>query len=252
MCNAFSCLIHKNKTVTWKFGVDSHEDLIRIANYVDDKYDPDFARVEISPTDGDYLNPDSKYVFKLDEGRQPSWWSVSYENKCWDEQEKWLSKLNKILIRKKIVHPFKISPPEITDEHIKLLKEWYSVGGLACCSVADSVFYSVGESVSDSVGDLIFESVGESIVNAVGESVRGSGCLSIWSAIKAYYGSFFSLPRESWKYTSDIKTDEYPFISLVKLWELGLVPSFFDKVCRLHGGKDAKVLFEITKEELNV
>jgi len=39
-------------------------------------------------------------------------------------------------------------------------------------------------------------------------------------------------------------------MSLVKLWEMGLVPSFDGKVWRLHGGKNAKVLFEISRKEL--
>jgi len=52
------------------------------------------------------------------------------------------------------------------------------------------------------------------------------------------------LPRKDWKYTEKIKTDQYPFLSVVKLWGLGLVPSFVGKKWRMHGGKDAKVLWE--------
>ena len=202
MCKAFSCLIHRNKKVTWKFGVDSHEDLIKIAGYNDDKDDPVFARVEISPQNGDYLDPEVPYIFKLDEKRTPSWWSDSYENKCWDAQEKWLAKLNTILIRKQIVPPFQIKPPKITDEHITLLREW--------------------------------------------QSVRQS----VWESTLAYNGSFFILPRNEWKYTEKIKTDEYPFLPLVKLWEQGLVPSFDGETWRLHGERDAKILYEITEQDL--
>ena len=211
MCKAFSCLIHKNKKVTWKFGIDSHEDLITLAGYKDDKseaHELQFARVEIAPKNGNYLDPEVPYIFKLDEVQKPSWWSNSYDNKCWDAQEQWLKRLNSILVRKQIIHPFQIKPPEITEEHIRLVKEW------------DSVRDSVGASVRDSVWD------------------------SVWASVGAYTGTFFLLDRAAWKYTENIKTDEYPFLPLVKLWEQGLVPSFDGKTWRLHGGPKAEILWE--------
>ena len=55
MCKAFSCVIGRDKTVTWRFGTDSHEDLIEIAGYKDDTIDPEkieFCRIEISPKNG--------------------------------------------------------------------------------------------------------------------------------------------------------------------------------------------------------
>ena len=36
----------------------------------------------------------------------------------------------------------------------------------------------------------------------------------------------------------------------VKLWNRGLVPSFDGKIWRLHAGKKAKIVFEISKENL--
>ena len=109
-------------------------------------------------------------------------------------------------------NPLKIEPPVICQTHIKLLKNWASVWA--------SVWDSVWDSVRDSVGD------------------------SVWDSAWAYYGSFFILYRNDWKYTEKIKTDQYPFLSSVKLWEMGLVPSFDGEKWRLHGGKDAKVLWE--------
>ena len=244
MCKAFSCLIHKNKTVTWKFGVDSHEDLIALAGYKDDKSEAHellFARVEISPKEGDYLDPEVLYILKLDEEQKPSWWSDSYENKCWNAQEKWLAKLNSILVRKQIIHPFQIKPPvDITEEHIRLVREWASVGASVRDSVGDSLRDSVRDAVWDSVGDSVWDSVGDSVWASVGDSVWASVGDSVW----AYIGTFFLLPSDSWKYTRNIKTDEYPFLPLGKLWEQGLVPSFDGKKWRLHGGTDAKVLWE--------
>jgi hypothetical protein len=271
MCKAFSCIIHKNRKVTWKFGIDSHDDLIKIAGYNDDTSDAhelQFARVEIAPKTNNYLDPEIPYIFKLDESITPSWWSDSYENRCWDAQEQWLKKLNSILVRKQSIHPFQIAPPkEITEEHINLLKEWdsvrasvrasvgasvrasvrasvgASVRASVGASVGDSVGDSVGASVGASVGDSVWDSVRASVGASVGASVRASVRASVGASVGAYTGSFFILPRKDWKYTENIKTDEYPFLPLVKLWEQGLVPSFDGKVWRLHGGKDAEVLW---------
>uniref|UniRef100_A0A6M3KP24 Uncharacterized protein n=1 Tax=viral metagenome TaxID=1070528 RepID=A0A6M3KP24_9ZZZZ len=64
----------------------------------------------------------------------------------------------------------------------------------------------------------------------------------------AYTGSLFAI--DGWKYVDYtnplFKTGEYPFQSFVDLWKMGLVPSFDGKLWRLHGGKDAKVLWEGT------
>jgi len=196
MCKAFSCIIGKNKTVTWKFAVDSHETLIKEVGYKDTTIDPDlieFCRIEIAPKNGSYLEPD-KWVFRIDMDITPAWWTLAHKKACMKAHKEWLAQLDKILVRKPIVHPFKIKPPEITEEHLALLREWTSVRD------------------------------------------------SVW----AYYGSFFILSRNDWKYTEKIKTDQYPFLSVVKLWEMGLVSSYDGKKWRLHGGKDVRVLWEGT------
>ena len=211
MCNAFSCIIDREKNVTWRFGTDSHDALLKIAGLPDDTLDREkirFCRVEISPKNKDYLNPDG-WVFKIDMDITPAWWTLAHKKTCQQAHKVWMGQLYKILVRKAIVHPFKITPPKkITKKHNDLLKEW--------ASVRASVRASVGASVRASVGD------------------------SVW----AYCGSFFLLPRDTWKYTENIRTDEYPFLPLVKLWEMGLVPSFDGKLWRLHGGPDAKILWE--------
>jgi hypothetical protein len=211
MCKAFSCVIGRDKTVTWKFGTDSHEDLIKIAGYKDDTLDPDkieFCRIEISPKNGSYLEPD-KWVFKIDMDVTPAWWTLAHKRACEREHKKWKEQLDKVLVRKPIVNPFDITPPEkITDEHIQLVREW--------ASVRDSVRASVWASVWASVG----------------------------ASVVAYMGSFFILDRSEWKYTDRIKCDGYPFQPAVALWELGLVPSFDGRTWRLHGGPDGRVLWE--------
>ena len=147
MCRAFSCIIGRDKKVTWKFGTDSHESLIQIVGYKDNTLDPEkieFARIEISPKNGSYLEP-NKWVFKIDMDIIPAWWTLDHKKACDREFEKWKRQLYTILVQKAITHPFKgISPPdEITEAHIELLREW------------DSVVDSVGDSVGDSVWDSV-------------------------------------------------------------------------------------------------
>ena len=115
------------------------------------------------------------------------------------------------LIIKPIIHPFKDrNCTTVTKSDIAKLKKWDSVRDSVWASVGDSVWASVRASVWDSVGD------------------------SVW----AYISSFF-----------DVKYG-YDFSSNNKLWESGFIPSFDGKAWRLHSGKNAKIVFEITEEEL--
>jgi len=266
MCKAFSCLVGVDNKVTWKLGVDSHSELVTIAGYKDhtsDSAQMTFARVEITPDNNNYLYPDN-WTLRVDESIQPSWFGHKHKEQAFAAHKEWFAPLNKILIHKHIVHPFKIAPPEITDKHIALLKKWYSVvdsvGASVWDSVRDSVWKSVGTSVwvsvrasvGASVGDSVWASVWASVGNSVwasvrasvGASARASVGNSVWdsvvASVGAYAGSFFKHPR-----------GKYPLAPTVKLWEQGLVPSFDGTTWRLHGGEDAKVLFSITAEELN-
>ena len=252
MCKAFSCVIGRDKTVTWRFGTDSHEDLIRIAGYKDNTLDPEkieFCRIEISPKNRSYLDPD-EWVFKIDMDVTPSWWTLDHKKACLKEHKKWLKQLDNILVRKPIIHPFRdVAPPkEITDEHIRLLKEWASVRDSVWASVWDSVgesvWASVWDSVWDSVGASVWDSVWASVRDSVRDSVRASVRDSVWDSVRAYNGTFFIIPRSDWKYTENIPGEGYPFQPAVTLWELGLVPSFDGKKWRLHGGPDGRVLWE--------
>ncbi len=243
MCKAFSCVIGRDKTVTWRFGTDSHEDLIKIAGYKDDTLDPEkieFCRVEISPKNRSYLEPD-EWVCKIDMDVTPTWWTLDHKRACEREHKKWIKELDKVLVRKPIVNPFQITPPEkITDEHIQLVREWASVGASVGASVWDSVWASVGASVGDSVWDSVGDSVGDSVVDSFGASVWAS----VWDSVWAYNGTFFIIPRSDWKYTENIPGEGYPFQPAVTLWEMGLVPSFDGRTWRLHGGPDGRVLWE--------
>ena len=81
------------------------------------------------------------------------------------------------------------------------------------------------------------------------DSVRDSVWASVGDYAWAYAGTFFKLPRSAWEYTENIKTTGYPFQPAADLWEMGLAPSCDGKIWRLHGGPDAKILWEgeITK-----
>ena len=217
----------ENGSVVWRLGLDAHDELLKIAGLKDVTATPSeikFARVEISPANGNYLAPD-KWELKVDEKIKPSWWGPGYERAAWDAKDEWQKETDAILVRKPIVHPFKVKPPKkITEKHIDLLKSWASVRA----SVKANVWDSIGANVWDSVWDSVKASVWDSIV------------ASVWS----YVGSFFNLPRKVWKHTENIKCTGYPFQPAVDLWEMGLVPSFDGTTWRLHGGKKAKVLWE--------
>ena len=273
MCEAFSGLLHQERGVLWKMGIDSHSGLADEFGLKDDTDRKDgmvFARFEITPNNGDYLFPD-KWTFKLDEKLAPVWWNPGCEMLCWESHKEWVEELDKIIVRKKSVHPFKdVMPPQkITKKHIAKLKTWNSVRASVWDSVRASVGNSVGNSVRDSVGnsvwnsvwdsvrDSVRDSVGNSVWNSVwasvGNSVGDSVGNSVWASVRdsvgnsvgAYLSSFFSLPRSSWKYTDKIKRDtNNPFQPAIDLWEMGIVPSFDGEKWRLHGGKDGKVLWE--------
>jgi len=126
------------------------------------------------------------------------------------------------------IHPFKIIPPKkITEKHIALVRKWDSV--------RDSVWDSVRHSVWHSVGDSVWGSVGASVRHSVGNSV--------WDSVRGYIGCLFTSVVKNWRYI-DHRGGEYPFQSVVDLWQVGLVPSYDGKQWRLHGGEKASVLWE--------
>ncbi len=261
MCNAFSCIVKNNGDVLWGFGLDSHTDLMERFGIADiaiaDTSLLQFAKLEITPDNGNYLKPD-KWTLHIDEEIKPEWFTVEDEKAAFAAHKKWLHQLQKVLVVKEIINPFLIKPPKrITDQHLGLLKVWASVWD----SVKDSVWDSVKDSVWDSVKDSVWDSVGSSVWVSVKDSVKDSVGSSVWVSVKdsvwvsvkdsvwvsvkdsvwAYIGSFFKLRRSAWKYTDGIQTDGYPFQSAVDLWEMGLVPSYDGSVWRLHSGKNAKV-----------
>ena len=180
----------------------------------------------------------------------------------------------------KIENPLEADGVYVDNYHILLLQKWSSVRdsvrasvgdsvwGSVWCSVRDSVRASVGDSVMDSVrdsvggsvwfsvGDSVWFSVMDSAVASVMDSAVASVRDSVWASVRdsvwALVSSFFIIENNNWKYCDGINFEgcENPFQSCIDLWSLGLVPSFDGKKWRLHAGKDAKIVFEISKEDL--
>ena len=150
MCNAFSAIVTKNKKVYWKAGMDSHEELIK--KFKIDETVPkealksnkevakhlNFAKVEISPQNEDYLNPD-KWVYSVDEAIKPDWVIKEHEQKCQAAFKLWKKEVYTFNIKeaRKPIHPFKIKPPKITEKHLDLVKQWDSVGASVGAYVGD-------------------------------------------------------------------------------------------------------------------
>jgi hypothetical protein len=131
------------------------------------------------------------------------------------------------------IHPFKIEPPEIRTKQIELLRQWASVRDSAGDSVWASVWDSVRASVWASARASVWASVWDSAGASVWDSVRDSAGASVRDSVWAYIGSLF-LKIVTWKYCETIKISGYPFQSAVKLWKLGIVPSYDGTIWRLH------------------
>ena len=248
MCEAFSCLVTRGDKVYWKAGQDSHDEIISMFqaedhNLLDDKAPPlnTFARVEIVPPNENYLNTNfSEWKFKIDENIVPFFITGdgTYEELCRQALLEWTKEVYTFNISeaRNPIHPFKITAPIITKDHLCLLKQWDSV--------RDSVGNSVVNSVWNSVGDSVWNSVRNSVWNSVVNSVRDS----VW----VYMGSLF--PILEWKYIDYnnplFKKNIYPFQSAVDLWKQGLVSSFDGKLWRLHGGLEGKTLWKGTVDSI--
>ena len=139
------------------------------------------------------------------------------------------------LIIKPIINPLKDIKfeGEITDEIIELVKKWSKVRNLMDYSVRNSVGnlidYSVRNSVENVVGNSVWNSVWNSVGNSIGDSVEYSVVDFIWDSVGrsvyAYTTSFFNINYS------------YGFSSAIKLWNMGLVPSFDGETWRLHSYK---------------
>ena len=135
------------------------------------------------------------------------------------------------------INPLKMPKVNVlTSEHIKMLKQWASVGA----SVGDSVWDSVGDSVWDSVRASVGDSVGDSVRASVGDSVRAS----VWASVRDSVGA------SVWAYIGSLFPGAHPFKPASDLWRSGIVPSFDGKVWRLHSGEQVSIIWKGTSEDL--
>ena len=153
---------------------------------------------------------------------------------------------NPLLVERKHLKPYA--------EEISMLKRWASVSASVRASVMDSVMTSVWASVLDSVMVSVRASVGASVISLVWDSVRDSVGASVWASVwdsvwvsvmasvRAYVSSFFA--QDEWQLNGKI-VRENPLQPAIDLWESGLVPSFDEKVWRLHAGKNAQIVYEM-------
>ena len=151
------------------------------------------------------------------------------------QAEDWVNRLDfkrviDPLIIKRIVNPLELPLAEVTEQDKQDLKLWASVRASVGASVWDSVLDSVRASVWASVWDSVWASVGASVRASVGDSV--------WASVGAYISTFFAIEYE------------YDLSPAIRLWERGIVASFDGQTWRLHSGKDAQVIYQINKEEL--
>jgi hypothetical protein len=205
------------KKLKGKYEPDSHTSIADYFGYKAEKEDT-LNKYE--------YNPFTK-VFKIDQKNNPKDDSEQIKKFCLDlDFKKIIPQLN----LHPIINPFKdFQVKEVTQNDLKLLKKWDSVGA----SVWDSVWASVWASVGDSVGDSVRASVGDSVRASVWASVGDSVGASVW----AYTATFVDT-----KYKYNLKPAQ-------ELWNKGLVGSFDGNAWRLHGA-NGKVLKEITREEL--
>jgi len=247
VCIAFSGIVDFDAKVTWKLGVESHTDLAKLGGYADRQLG-EFSKFEITPKNKNYLFPD-EWIFRWDEDVLPSWCGTKHKEAALAAHKKWIKQLNKILVRKKVVHPFRdIAPPaKIERKHILLLKKWDSVGSSIWVSVSGSIGSSIEDSIWVSVRILVRGAMRGSIWGSIWDSIEDSIRVSVWDSVYAYSGSFFKIPK--WKNVEHIK-GAYPFRPAVTLWNQGIVPLFDGITWRLHGGPKTDVLFSITRTEL--
>ena len=141
------------------------------------------------------------------------------------------------------VNPLEIEPKDI--DYKSLLVKWDSVWDSVMDSVWASVWASVRDSVWVSVGASVRDSVRASVRDSVRDSVMVSVGASVWVSVMAYISSLFPNITK-WKYI-DHPENVNPFQSAIDLWRAGYVPSFDGKRWRLHTGKNAKVIYELSK-----
>ena len=270
MCKPASFVATKDR-VYWSEKTVSHHEIISEHNLCESGIrGVNVVPLEVTPKGGNLSLPLKDWSFAIDyvgwERELPEWWDhEKYEQMARAELKEWAKvKLKGWKVKEAFnpIHPLKQKQDKSLDK-IALLKDrdsvrdsvrasvWdsvgASVGASVRASVRDSVRDSVRASVRASVGASVRASVWDSVGDSVGDSVRDSVGDSVGDSVWAYIGSLFHNITK-WKYCPEDK--KRPWHALRKLWIGGYVPSFDGKIWRLHAGIDAKIVFEISAEDL--
>jgi hypothetical protein len=95
MCNFFSCCVDKKGKVYWEPGINNHHEIVEIFKLndnTDNQLELKFARVEITPKDGDIFNKNiDNWGLRIDENIIPEWFSPMHEKQCLSTLEKCLA-----------------------------------------------------------------------------------------------------------------------------------------------------------------
>jgi hypothetical protein len=71
---------------------------------------------------------------------------------------------------------------------------------------------------------------------------------SVWASVRASVSEYFPNIKQ-WRYIQhEVGTN--PYQCVIDLWDRGLIPSFDGKIWRLHSGKRASIVYEISKQDL--
>jgi len=224
MCKAASFIVSREYKVFFHPTQDSHQKIIDYHKLHEGSGRINFVPVEITPPNNNFSLPFNQWKFATDLTETPDWYDeVIAEKAVRAELPKWFKKLEGTRLQEisRPINPFRIRAKKLSKKHKLALKEWGSIG--------DSVWGSIGDSVRGSIG------------GSVGDSVWGS----VWGSVRGYTGSLFPNIKK-WKYTDK----ENPWNCIRTLWLDGYVPSCDGKVWRLHAGRKAKVVFEISKDDL--
>jgi len=167
-----------------------------------------------------------------------------------------------------LINPFEIDKTNVDKHDIKLLKNWILttnsvITGLDARftnDVWDAVFKSIFQpnfdAIQEPLYELIFNNIGMPLSHSICEQIQlsikkpniDSIFSSIWDLVAAYIGTMFPNTVEWW--CIDYKEGKYPFQAGVDLWKRGLIPSCDgdieddNNIWRLHGGKNADLLWE--------
>jgi len=83
MCNTWSGVVRRDGVCFSMVNQPDHNEIIEAAGLKADTADKDgmkFARVEITPPEGDYSLPLAKWVFRVDEKIKPTWLAAKHES----------------------------------------------------------------------------------------------------------------------------------------------------------------------------